>query len=115
MHNSPPISPDEAILHEIANRSSGYNKPIGKGAQEIASVHEFLNEGKTGLINDGDPTHYLHRGGYKFSAPMDGAGSPIQGPPGSKQLLDTDPARNRDYHRQMDELIERQYHTGRFA
>lgn len=73
---------------------------------EIASIHESLDLGKTGLINDGDPTHYLHKGGEVYQAPMPEAANPIPGGvPGAKQLQDMN---ERDYrhleqiHRQLE-------------
>lgn len=32
-------------------------------AKELASMHMFLDQGKTGLINDDDPGVYLHQNG----------------------------------------------------
>ena len=113
MHNTNAASADEAILREVANRSIGTKKP--KGAQTIASVHEFLKEGKTGYINDGDPTHYLHRDGYKFGAPEPSFANPLEGGPGQKLLEDMPADEQRNYNQHMNDLIERQYHTGRMA
>ena len=63
---------------------------------EIASVQEFLDQGKTGLINDGDPSHYIHKGGQTFSAPYPEGANPIKGgAPGAKQLENMN---ERDYH-----------------
>ena len=68
---------------------------------EIASVHEFLDQGKTGLINDGDPTHYIHKGGQTFSAPYPEGSNPIEGgAPGDKRLENMN---ERDYQ-QLDQI-----------
>lgn len=113
MHNQPAASADEAILREVANRSVGSKKP--RGSQTIASVHEFLNEGKTGFVNDGDPNHYLHRDGYKFSAPEPSFANPLEGAPGQKLLQDMPSNEQQEYNQYMNELIEQQYGTGRMA
>ena len=70
---------------------------------EIASVHEFLDQGQSGLINDNDPTHYIHKGGQTFSAPYDEGANPLDGGAGVKQLK---PMKEADY-KQFD-LIHRQ-------
>lgn len=73
---------------------------------EIASIHDSLDYGKTGLINDSDPTHYLHKGGQVFKGHMPDAANPIPGgKPGAKEVRDLN---ERDYrhldqiHRQLD-------------
>ena len=73
---------------------------------EIASVHEFLDQGKTGLINDNDPTHYIHKGGETFSAPTPEAANPLDGGAGVKQLK---PLKEGDY-RQFDQIHQQLMH-----
>ena len=67
---------------------------------EIASVHEFLDQGQTGLINDNDPTHNIHKGGTTFSAPYKEGANPLEGGAGVKQL---EPMKEGDYQ-QFDQI-----------
>ena len=45
----------------------------------VASIHDSIDAGKRGLINDGDDTHYIYEGEQVIGAPMEGAGTPLPG------------------------------------
>ena len=79
---------------------------------EIASIHQFLDQGKTGYVNDDDATHYLHKGGSTFSAPSPKGANPIPGgAPGARELQDLD---ERDYQ-QFDQIHRQLQHEKMFG
>ena len=81
-------------------------------ADELASVHMFLDKGKAGLINDGDPTMHLHRNG-RPSVTIDG-GIDAQYPMpdrglGSMGVQEIDPEVNQQLQRRMESMLFPQY------
>ncbi len=51
-----------------------------KSGQHTASVHDFIDSGVRGFINDGDDGYYMHREGQgSFREPMEDFGNPIEG------------------------------------
>ena len=84
-----------------------------------ASGHIFLDEGKQGVINDGDPNLYFHRGGntHKFNKPE--LGNPLPGGPGERRLDNMDPAEVPGMRNQFDQYQKQKqdemYGTGNLA
>ncbi len=84
-----------------------------------ASGHAFLDEGKEGVINDGDPSMYFHKGGntHQFSQPD--LRNPAPGGPGDRQLRDMDPNELDRLRNQFDRhekyLQDQKYGTGSLA
>ena len=70
----------------------------------IASIHHSLDHGKTGMINDGDQRHYLHKGGKTFIAPgnPEDANPVPGGKPGAKQVNDMP----QDLQQQLNDVHE---------
>jgi hypothetical protein len=78
-------------------------------ADELASVHMFLDQGKAGGINDGDPTVHLHMNG-RPSVTLDG-GMDAQYPlpnrgMGAKELQQIDPTINQQMKQRMDQMLQ---------
>ena len=72
-----------------------------------ASVHDFLQEGKRGYINDGDAGHYLHKDGGEsiqvdademYRTPVEGGKTFVEDIP-SNQMQDI----QQYYHNQQEE------------
>ncbi len=72
-----------------------------------ASVHDFLNEGKRGYINDGDAGHYVHKNGDEsiqvdademYRQPVEGGQTFVEDIP-SDQMQDI----QQHYHNQQEE------------
>lgn len=85
-----------------------------------ASGHVFLDEGKGGLINDGDPSLYIHKGveTQRYNAPQ--YKNPLPGGPGQRRLEDGYPDNElNDLRQKFDErqyqLEQQKYGTGNMA
>ena len=80
----------------------------------VASIHDSIDHGKRGLINDGDDIHYIYQGEDVISAPMEGAGNPLPGgAPGQKQLVPLQPEALQQNRMIMKDYLERNvYGTG---
>ena len=80
----------------------------------VAGIHDSIDQGKRGLINDGDNTHYIYQGDEVISAPMEGAGNPLPGgAPGQKQLVPLQPETLQQNQMIMkDYLFNNVYGTG---
>ena len=84
-----------------------------------ASGHIFLDEGKEGVINDGDPSLYYHRGGntHQFNNPD--LRNPLPGGAGERRLYDMDPSEVPGLQNQFDQhqkqLQDQNYGTGNLA
>ena len=84
-----------------------------------ASGHMFLDEGKQGVINDGDPSLYFHKGVNTHKFNKEELRNPLPGGPGQRQLEDMDPSglpKMREQFDQYQELKQMQkYGTGNLA
>lgn len=85
-----------------------------------ASGHVFLDEGKGGMINDGDPSLYIHKGveTQRYDAPQ--YKNPLPGGPGQRKLEGGYPEDELNNLRQkFDErqyqLEQQKYGTGNMA
>ena len=84
-----------------------------------ASGHMFLDEGKQGVVNDGDPSLYYHRGGntHRFEKPE--LGNPLPGGPGERRIDNMDPEAVPGLRNQFDNyqkrLQDEKYGTGNLA
>ena len=80
----------------------------------VASIHDSIDAGKRGLINDGDPTHYIYQGDEVIQAPMEEAGDPIiRGYPGQKMVVPLQPeAQQQNEMIMKDYLFNNVYGTG---
>lgn len=84
-----------------------------------ASSHMFLDEGKQGVINDGDPSLYYHRGGntHRFEKPE--LRNPLPGGQGERRLEQINPNNVPGLRDQFDQyqkqLQDQKYGTGNLA
>lgn len=84
-----------------------------------ASGHIFLDEGKEGVINDGDPSLYYHRGGntHQFNNPD--LRNPLPGGAGERRLYDMDqedvPGLQNQFDQHQQQLEDQKYGTGNLA
>ncbi len=84
-----------------------------------ASGHVFLDEGKVGGINDGDPSMYYHRGGetHKFHDPK--YKNPVEGGAGDRGLEDMPEEKLPKLRKQFDDYNNQKhwekYGTGNMA
>ncbi len=86
------MSPDNAIKSERRYRDA-----------EQASVHQFMREGKTGGINDGDPGLYLH--GEKGTVRVgedDALRNPIEGGYQKRGVKQMSPGDQQDFQKIYD-------------
>jgi len=96
----------DGIIDELGGASDpAVRMALREGDQ--ASIHSFPAEGKTGAINDGDPSFYIHGGGKSYGAdsgsqyanPIPGAGA------GERMLIDSNQETidgSNDYLNEMD-------------
>ena len=84
-----------------------------------ASGHMFLDEGKQGVINDGDPNLYYHRGGNTHQFHKEELRNPLPGGAGQRDLKDMDPNNVPGLRNQFDQyqqqLEDQRYGTGNLA
>ena len=85
-----------------------------------ASGHVFLDEGKGGLINDGDPSLYIHKGMETQQYPAPQYKNPLPGGPGERKLEEGYPEDElNDLRQKFDErqyqLEQQKYGTGNLA
>ncbi|EHA63718.1 hypothetical protein [Synechococcus sp. WH 8016] len=84
-----------------------------------ASGHAFLDEGKEGVINDGDPSMYFHKGGNTHQFHQPDLRNPAHGGPGERQLRDMEPNELDRLRNQFDDhekyLQDQRYGTGNLA
>ena len=83
-----------SYIDGIIDELGGASDPAVRMAireNDMASVHSFPAEGKTGAINDGDPNLYIHGGGKSYQADTDNKYSnPLQNQgPGGRMLIDS--------------------------
>lgn len=109
----------DAYVNEIIN--AVHEERLAQDPQGLqASGHIFLNEGKGGLINDGDPSLYIHKGveTHKYHSPK--YKNPLPGGPGQRKLEGGIPADElNDLKQKFDErqyqLEQQKYGTGNLA
>ena len=84
-----------------------------------ASGHLFLDEGKEGGINDGDPSLYIHKGGNTHQFHQEELRNPAPGGPGQRKLQDLDPNDVPGLRNQFDQYQQQRederYGTGNLA
>lgn len=84
-----------------------------------ASGHMFLDEGKQGVINDGDPSLYFHRGGNTHKFHKEELRNPLPGGAGQKRLNDIAPNDVPGMQQQFDQyqkqIEDQKYGTGNLA
>ena len=84
----------DSYVDGIIDELGGQSDPAVRMAireNDVASMHSFPAEGKTGAINDGDPTMYIHGGGKSYGADSGNQyANPIPGAvPGERMLIDS--------------------------
>ena len=108
----------DGIIDELGGASDPAVRMAARG-QDVASGHFFLDEGKQGVINDGDPNLYYHRGGntHRFENP--GLSNPLPGGAGERRLDNMEPADIPDLRQKFDNhqkrLEDQKYGTGNLA
>ena len=79
----------------------------------------FLDEGKQGVINDGDPSLYFHKGVDSHKFHKEELRNPLPGGPGQRQLDDMDPSGLPKMRQQFDQYQKQKqnerYGTGNLA
>jgi len=84
-----------------------------------ASGHMFLDEGKQGVINDGDPSLYFHKGGNTHQFHKEELRNPLPGGQGERRLEQINPSDVPGMRNQFDQyqkqLQDQKYGTGNLA
>ena len=76
-----------------------------RAPQQIASGHMFLNEGKTGYMNDNDPGLYLHREqGTQRIGEDESLRMPVQG--GKKAVEKMKPSQKKQFNQIYDHNLQ---------
>lgn len=80
---------------------------------ETASTHSFPKEGVVGGINDGDPSHYVHRDGLSVKqGTSPNYANPLDGPEGARGTEKMPPKLQQHLNKYMDRYDIQRYGTG---
>ena len=105
----------DGIIDELGGASDpAVRMAIREGDQ--ASIHSFPEEGKVGIVNDNDPSIYVHGGGKSYKGDTDPSyANPLEGGAGERLLIDAPEDAQREGESYINEMERRMGGSGDLA